>query len=724
MKKTELLAPAGNYNCMLAAFNAGADAVYLAGKLFGARAFAGNFETDELVAALNYAHLHGKKIYLTLNTLIKEKEFKEIYQYVLPFYQNGLDGVIIQDMGLVSYLQKCFPGLPIHASTQMTVNHKDSALFLKNLGIERVVPSRELSVEELQEIKNTGIEVETFIHGALCYCYSGQCLFSSYLGKRSGNRGKCAQPCRLPYEVTIHNELQRKGEYYPISLKDLCTITNIYQLMDMEIDSFKIEGRMKSPEYVAGVTSIYRKYMDYYYDGNRKPVSKEDIEILQGLYIRSNISEGYLSKHNGKDMITLNNPSYQAVDEIIASNIREMYCDKMLKVGIDGKIKMHINQPVQFTVAYKDIEVSVCGKEVMIAQNRPLTKEDVIKRFQKTGNTPFEFSTLDADVEDNAFLPVGELNEVRRNALFMLEEKILSTFKREECENVFTLKENGSLEMTDDTKIAVSIENYNLLDSCLKMKPEALYIPFDWIYENVISDDKIAELQNEYKIKIYYSLPRILRKRDYDYVNILKNVILKSKICGVLVKNLEELSLLHDMNYAGEIISDHNLYAFNRNSKHFFEKYTSMITLPLECNYYELKDIDINNTEWIVYGHMPMMVSANCIKKTMGKCEKDKNTTDFDQFLSDRYNKDLPVLCNCTHCYNIIYNAVPLSLHKELDKILQEKPSRIRLEFTKESVKEVKDVISYYKCAVNGEANPNDFIITDFTAGHFTKGAL
>lgn len=722
MRKTELLAPAGNYDCMIAAFNAGADAVYLAGKAFGARAFAGNFETEELINALDYAHLHGKKIYLTLNTLIKESEFRDIYEYVLPFYENGLDGVIIQDFGLISYLKDCFPKLSIHASTQMTVNHKESALFLKKLGIERVVPSRELSLEELQDIKDTGIEVETFIHGALCYCYSGQCLFSSYLGKRSGNRGKCAQPCRLPYEVTIHNELQKKGEYYPISLKDLCTINNIYKLLDMEIDSFKIEGRMKSPEYVAGVTSIYRKYMDAYYAGKKIPVSKEDMNILQGLYIRSNIQDGYLTKHNGKDMITIQNPSYQPVNEEIANDIHNKYCDNILKRKISGIVEMKIGTPIFFTVKCDETEITVQGKEVMVAQNRPLLKDDIAKRFEKTGNTPFEFSALEVKVDDNAFLPVGELNEVRRVGLAKLEQQLLASFKR--ADSINNMCDNAIIQEKKNTELAVLIEDYNFLDVCINIKPDILYIPFDWIYENKITDDRVTDIQRKSAIKIYYSLPRILRKRDYDYIKVLQTVLKESEVAGVLVKNLEVLSLLHDMHYQGEMITDHNLYAFNKHSKAFLEKYAKFVTLPLECNFHDLKDLNVENAEWIVYGHMPMMVSANCVKKTMGMCEKNKAKTDFDQYLTDRYKKDLPVLCNCTHCYNIIYNAVPLSLHKELHKILNIHPGSIRLELTTETVKEAKDIISYYKKAMTNQEMPQEFVLKDFTAGHFTKGAL
>ena len=265
-KKVELLAPAGDFSCFLAAMNAGADAVYLGGSKFGARAYANNFSQEEIVEALRIAHLLGKRIYLTVNTLVKEKEMIELIPYIQPLYEAGLDGVIIQDFGVLQVLKRHFPGLELHASTQMTITGVHGAKFLKELGACRIVPSRELSLEEIKDIKmQTGLEIETFIHGAMCYGYSGQCLFSSILGGRSGNRGRCAGPCRLPYKDIKGNTI------YPLSLKDMYTLPLIPKLLEAGIDSFKIEGRMKSAEYVAGVTAMYRKYIDKYLENPNKP---------------------------------------------------------------------------------------------------------------------------------------------------------------------------------------------------------------------------------------------------------------------------------------------------------------------------------------------------------------------------------------------------------------------------------------------------------------------
>ncbi len=341
--RAELLAPAGNAEGFYGAVRAGADAVYLGGSRFGARAYAENFTTEELIECIRYGHLLGRKIYLTVNTLLKESEVSELFEYLNPFYEAGLDAVIVQDLGVLRFIRERFPELGIHGSTQMTICSVHGAELLKKLGAVRIVPARELSLQELSEMKEkVDIELETFIHGAMCYCYSGQCLFSSILGGRSGNRGRCAQPCRLPYEVKT--ERKRSEACYPLSLKDMCTIEHIPLLAEAGIDSFKIEGRMKKPEYAAGVTAVYRKYIDRYYDmreryGAEKAASEykvlpEDLELLSSLYIRSEKQDGYYFKQNGPDMITLSNPAYSGSSDNILQDIQNKYLDGKLKLPV------------------------------------------------------------------------------------------------------------------------------------------------------------------------------------------------------------------------------------------------------------------------------------------------------------------------------------------------------------------------------------------------------
>lgn len=427
MKKPELLAPAGHFECLEAAINAGADAIYLAGQEFGARASAQNFTEEELIKGLELAHVNGKKIYLTLNTLIKEREWYLLENFLRPLYNHGLDGVIIQDLGLIDYLKRDFPNLELHGSTQMTITGSYGAKILKKNGLSRVVPARELSLEEITDIRNDAdIEVEAFIHGAMCYCYSGQCLFSSYLGGRSGNRGRCAQPCRLSYAVMKDNKYIKKNDVsYPLSLKDMCTIKCIDKLIDAGIDSFKIEGRLKRPEYVAGVTSIYRKYIDLYCDKGFIDIDDSDIDVLSKLYVRSQLSEGYYFRHNGVEMITKTNPSYNEADDVIRDKYNRQFVHSVAKKGVYGVATLVVGEPASLIVKYNDVLVSVEGETVLQAQNRPLTEEDVQKQLSKTGDSLFEFDKLEIQMDNNCFMPVKHLNELRRMAFEKLKEAIV-----------------------------------------------------------------------------------------------------------------------------------------------------------------------------------------------------------------------------------------------------------------------------------------------------------
>lgn len=436
----ELLAPAGNLKSFFAAILAGADAVYLGGTKFGARAYADNFSNEELCAAISYAHLFEKKVYLTLNTLLKDSELEQVVPYLAPLYEEGLDGIIIQDFGVSKIIKEKFPQLELHASTQMTITGAEGANLLKQYGFTRIVPARELSFLELKTIKkNVDIEIETFVHGAMCYAYSGQCLFSSMLGHRSGNRGRCAGPCRLPYDVIFNEkQLNSKTTQYLLSLKDLCTISLIPKLIETGIDSFKIEGRMKSPEYVAGVTSIYRKYIDLYLSlkkvGKEKnfEVSSKDIKQLESLYIRSNIETGYYEKHNGASLVTLTKPCYETGTDEETKEIRQKYIDKKMTNQIEGMCIMKKNLPASLTIKLINSETKVCvvGEIVTEAQKRPLDDEIIMRQLTKTGNTYFEFSDLKLDKDENIFYSLKALNDLRRQATEALMDKLLKPYRR------------------------------------------------------------------------------------------------------------------------------------------------------------------------------------------------------------------------------------------------------------------------------------------------------
>lgn len=420
MKRVELLAPAGTYNAFIGALNAGADAFYLAGNRFGARAYADNFTDDELINVIDTAHLFGKKVYLTVNTLVKEREKDELVPFLAPLAEHSLDGVIVQDLGVLRIIKNNFPSLPIHASTQMSITGEYATRLLQSQGVSRIVPARELSLDEIKHIKDsTGIEIESFIHGAMCYSYSGMCLFSSILGGRSGNRGRCAQPCRLEYSLPGDNKV------YPLSMKDMCTVSMIDQLIESGIDSFKIEGRMKKPEYAAGVTSVYRKYIDRYYEGLSTEVSDDDLRFLNNLYIRAQRSDGYYHKHNGKDMITLSKPGYSGADDEVIDYINKIFVNAKPSLPINIKASVIKNHPAKISMQYKDIEVSVTGEAVSEAINAPMDLERIKKQLLKLGDTFFDANDSQIECDNDIFISVKELNDLRRNCTDLLKKEII-----------------------------------------------------------------------------------------------------------------------------------------------------------------------------------------------------------------------------------------------------------------------------------------------------------
>lgn len=431
VKKVELLAPAGNPEAFYGAIHAGADAVYLAGDQYGARAYADNFSAEELIACLHYAHLFHRKIYLTVNTLVRQKELEALPAFLHPLVEEGLDGVIVQDLGVLKLIRETFPKLPLHASTQMSVTGTYGAALLKEMGVVRIVPARELSLEEIRRLKSqSGLEIECFIHGAMCYSYSGQCLFSSMLGGRSGNRGRCAQPCRLPYAILDGRE--KTKECYPLSLKDMCTIEALPKLIGAGIDSFKIEGRMKSAEYAAGVTAFYRKQIDLYYENGKENLPAKELSDLSRLYLRSQKGTGYYFERNGRDMITLQSPAYCPSDEALLERIRKEHLTEKLKIEVTMSACLLLGQEAILTVALANAPekcVTVTGDIVQSAQKTPISEENVLTQLTKLGDSPFAIAFNDEKkpeillaMDEQVFYPLKSLNELRRNAVEALKE--------------------------------------------------------------------------------------------------------------------------------------------------------------------------------------------------------------------------------------------------------------------------------------------------------------
>lgn len=748
MKELELLAPAGSLKTLKAVIHAGADAVYLGGSMFGARAYANNFNEEELLEAIRFGHIHGRKIILAVNTLLKEYELGQLYDYLHPYYEAGLDAVIVQDMGVMEFIKTHFPNLPIHTSTQMTITNVEGARLLKEQGVERVVTAREMSLEEIQRIHDeVGVELESFIHGALCYCYSGQCLFSSIIGGRSGNRGRCAQPCRLSYEV-LQGEKSLTGHHATpiLSLKDMCTLPFLYELADHGVYSFKIEGRMKTPEYAAGVVSIYRKYMDSYLDGSRIPVEKKDIRALLELGNRGGFTNGYYYHHNDSDMLSGESASHNKSEGVLQDNIRREYVDTELKEKIKGKLILNKECPAKIEVQYGKIKVSYQGDMVLVAQNRPLTKEVVTEKITKTGNTPFVFENLEVTMDDDIFMPVNQLNQLRRGALEALEEVLLKPYERTLPELVETssaetdrqttgnaIKEKQisgqSLSQTSGQQSAGSSTEVRVLIEDAEQLPAVLKADFvDTVYldcmlytrENLIRklSENIDRVHASGK-KAFYVFPFIFRQQTSLFYEKIMPELKKLPLDGIMVRSLDEIAFIKEWgNENWQMVSDSNLYTYSNEAAEYFYR-LGMIqdTIPVELNRKEILRRENSRSEMIIYGRLPLMITAQCIhKNTLGCMHQHKVLN-----LKDRYSVHFPVKNFCSECYNVIYNSLPVCLFKEDVTVKKIAPAAVRLSFTTETEEETEQILTIY-----GDIYKNGGILgqlpMECTNGHFKRG--
>lgn len=799
--RVEILAPAGSMECLKAAIAAGADAVYIGGALFGARAYAHNLTEEELLEAIDYVHLHGRRLYLTVNTLIKDREMeKQMYDYLLPYYRQGLDAVIVQDIGLFRFIRKHFPDLPIHASTQMTLTGVDGAKFLEKEGAQRIVTSRELSMAEVKKIADeTELEIESFVHGALCYCYSGQCLFSSFIGGRSGNRGQCAQPCRLLYRTP-----EAKRPQYLLSLKDICTLELIPEMIESGIYSFKIEGRMKKPEYAAAVAFQYRKYADLYlkyyeecpaeedpaaYAMKKYRVREEDRQMLLDLYNRGGFHTGYYHTQNGREMISLNRPNHAGVpavkvlakkgrnvtakaltdlypqdiielpmrkgrekadnytckdavrkgmnvqipvfadtpfkrDEIwmrtrnstLIDTLREEFVNGKIKERICGTFRLYPQEKATLTVKCRDAEITVAGEKAQEALSQPMSRERIEKQLRKTGNTEFEFSFLKAEIGEKVFLPMQSLNELRREALETLEKVICEKYRRsgevkdpEEDKTELSMEEEVLSGWTASVRTAEQMEVILEEEAIGRIYVDCTMFPRIWEKDSYV--EWITKVHAAGK-EIYLVMPYIFRERTRKQYEAAYNRIFGAGWDGILIANYESFAFLKEHGYTGRIMTDYNLYEFNQESRKFWkEKGVFEFTAPVELTERELQDLRVKDGEVIVYGYLPMMISAGCIQKTTRGCLKKSGQTT----ITDRYRNPFVVKNECDYCYNILYNYVPLYLGDRMEEVYQIGPGRIRLMFTTERQQEVRQILSAY---FEGKELPEG----TYTRGHWKRG--
>ena len=700
-KDFELLAPAGNLEIFKGVIESGADAVYVGGSMFGARAYANNFTEEELLEAIDFAHLRGVKVYLTVNTLIKNSEFSKLYDYLLVYYKRGLDAVIVQDIGVVKAIHEYFPSMEIHTSTQMTVTGADGVRFLSQFGVTRVVMAREVSLAEMKRIhEETGMELEAFVHGALCYSYSGQCLFSSILGGRSGNRGRCAQPCRLPYTV------EGKKDEYILSLKDMCGIKALDKLHDAGVYSLKIEGRMKQLEYACGVVKYYRSYID-----SKKPVSDADYDRIKALGNRCGFTDRYYFDHNGSDMVTYVKPNF-------VSNAAEPSPEKR-KLSIEGELVLRESEPGSLTVKRGDVTYKASIEPVSAALKAPLDKKAAIDRINKTGDTDFEFSHIKAQIGENVFVPNGALNKLRRDAISGLCDKLLEKYYRNDARYTDMSRLTALPEhvVKSDAAHDEAINDYTTICSCMTRAQldtligyecfDVFYLDFDMYDRKTLIQqfaDDVQSLTKRNK-KVYLMLPTIFRADSSDYFVSIAKELDKVSFEGFVVKNYEELYLTENLFTGKKVILDHNMYTFNDVSKSaFFEHGVSGDTVPLELNSREIMHRNNIGSQMIVYGYYPLMTTANCVHKNTKGCDKKQKLI----YLKDRYNKSFAVCNNCKECYNTIYNSLPTMLTKNISKLKEAGIRSFRYSFTIETPKQIKAVM--------------DDKVAEYTNGHYKRG--
>ena len=742
--KPELLAPAGSKESFYAAINAGADAVYLAASRFGARAYAGNFTYDEIMECAETAHLYDRKIYLTVNTLVKESEFAELEEFCESGIPDVSDGLIIQDLGVASFFSDRKPDIPLHASTQMSVTGPLGAGLLKENGFTRIVPARELMLDEIRDIHDkTGMEIECFIHGAMCYSYSGQCLFSSVLGGRSGNRGRCAQPCRLPYRLA---GTAAKDETYPLSLKDMCTLEILPRILDAGVCSLKVEGRMKPPEYVEGVISIYRKYLDMICSGEEYHVDISDLRRLSELYVRGSLSHGYYDRHNSRDMVTITTHGYNgSSDNEDGSKGNE---HKSAYTGVADQI------PVSFSAAFRTgnrayISVSASntygemiygyaeGDMVAVAEKSAIERDNVLKSLKKLGNTVFitDDDHIEAEIDDNAFYSLKGLNQLRRDALDDLKKNIIASYelsgeripaKKDENSSgkdsgIYTAEEsvNRSLFADNDStpgkiihgRFSILATSAGQVKAALKWAENSSRDSICRIYidEVLLTGGQGTDILNDLPddLPIFAALS-FIRRKDDD-VSFIEKLLDSGKIKGLLVRNLEDLAGFSDK-YADRIITDFSLYMYNRDAGAFFDRYAAGHTIPLELSGKESEDVICGTgmKERVIYGRAPLMITAGCIRKTLRSCSHK----DGFETIIDRKGISFPVRCDCHHCLNIIYNSVPLLIEEDRNEHITG-----RIEFSDEGPDEAEGILGVF-------FGINDPVNIRHTGGWFNRPVL
>lgn len=696
---TELLSPAGNFEALRAAVQSGADAVYMGYDKFSARASAGNFDREQIQEAIAYCHIRGVKVHITLNTLIKQSELEEALECASFLYRAGADAVIVQDIGLAAAIKEQMPLFPLHASTQMTIVNLDGARAAKLAGFERAVLARELSKKEIEYIdKNTDIQLEVFAHGALCECYSGQCLLSSMIDKRSGNRGRCAQPCRLFYELYLKSG-EKIASGHLMSPKDLCLASRLGEMKKVGADSYKLEGRLKKAAYVATVTKVYSELLK-----SGKMPTKEQNEALLNAFSRSGFTGGYFEGRLGADMMCYSDPSNTA-SEKFEKGIENVFSENanFRKIPVYAHAHFRFGERVSFKLTYENIQAEVFSDAFEYDERTNIDAERLERQLSKMGNTVFETVGFSSDSEDEFYYPISALNELRRSACALLEDKIINSYKRELPNKEIKVFKPDLPKKTSDVSISVSVTNTSQAYAALSENIKRIYAPKEIIKKIVCADkDRIfvtyaPEIISDISMKDYFS--------DIETEEVLFSNI--GGICGA--KKFRASADFRFNVYNAETVKVLKKFAF------------SSVTLSPELSLREIADIGalLDECEVIAYGRIPLMLIKNCIIKAAGgKCRKGESL-----IMKDRKNEKFLLSCRPDMCINTLYNSKPLYMADKLSEMKKSGIKNIRLAFTDEDEAETKRVIKAYKDAAAGDEY-NIFGENKFTRGHFFREVL
>lgn len=685
---TELLAPAGSREALEAAVQSGADAVYMGFGAFNARQSARNFTDEEFADAVTYCHLRGVKVYLTLNTLVSDRELPQAAEALRKASDMGVDAVLIQDWGVWHLAREVAPDVTLHASTQMSLHTLGGARVAASLGIHRVVLARELSGREIGEIcRGCDAEVEAFVHGALCMCYSGQCAMSALIGQRSGNRGRCAQPCRLPYGV----DGLCRGDH-PLSLKDANLSHHLRELEDMGVACLKIEGRMKRPEYVAAVTSIYRRLLDE----RRGPTPEEERQLFDA-FNRDGFTDGYFRGEKGPDMLGTRSEKARWPEDWFAQVRQEVESREHRLTPVTLTCHLTANAPATLTAEGGGHTVTVTGPVPEAARNRSLTVEELRQRLGKTGGTVFTVAHFDLSVEEGLMLSAGAINGLRRDALNALAEAMTALPPRRTAMEAPLPPCPAAV--TDAPKLTVSLsDKAQLAEELLAAAPEIVYIPVDWL--------DTMDLTAWPGQKFCAVLPRIYRTADEGRLRaLLQNA---RGLYGVAVGNLGHLPIAQGLDL--HRLGDFGLNVFNSRALLFLRDLgLDGATVSFELRHQQIRDMaKYLPCEAIVYGRLPLMLTENCALRNTVGCAHGKGGV-----LTDRTGARFPVTC-AYGCRNEIQNSAPLFLADKED-YRRCGLARARLRFTTETPQECAAIARRYQ-------GQGDWTPDNFTRGLFYRG--